>query len=138
MNSCTWTDAARRRICGVDLFAGCEHNDPQGCSSEHFRMHVIARPRLKQFMRRHADARDWLDSWWKIAKAARWTSLNDVKRTYASVDQYGRCLIFNVGGNNYRFIVTVKYERPAAMGVLYIKDFLTHAEYDEDRWKGAC
>lgn len=40
--------------------------------------------------------------------------------------------IFNVAGNKYRLIVAIRY----AYGFIYIRDFLTHAEYDKGRWKG--
>jgi mRNA interferase HigB len=39
--------------------------------------------------------------------------------------------VFNIGGNDYRLVVSIKYR----WGVVYIRDFLTHAEYDKDSWK---
>ena len=39
--------------------------------------------------------------------------------------------IFNIGGSRYRLIVRMvfPYRR------IYIKEFLTHSEYDKGRWK---
>lgn len=39
--------------------------------------------------------------------------------------------ILNIRGNNYRLIVGIDYETQ----MIYYKYFLTHAEYNKDRWK---
>src|SRR6266403_2025508 len=101
-------------------------------------MHVIARPLIREFCDRFADAREWLEEWWRTATKARWTSLIDVRATYASADQVGKCLVFNARGNKYRFIVRVSYRNEFSRGTLLVKEFLTHAEYNEDRWKRGC
>jgi mRNA-degrading endonuclease HigB of HigAB toxin-antitoxin module len=48
------------------------------------------------------------------------------------------CLVFNIRGNHYRLICRVSYANPWTSGTFYLKHFLTHAEYDEDRWKKDC
>jgi mRNA interferase HigB len=101
-------------------------------------MHIVARPKLEAFKKRHANARSWLDAWWKIATKAEWTSLDDVRRTYNSADQYERCLIFDALGNRYRLIAGVSYRAKGRKGTLYIRSFLTHAEYNKDSWKKDC
>ena len=40
-------------------------------------------------------------------------------------------VVFNIGGNKYRLIADVHYNR----GKVYIHRILTHAEYDLDLWK---
>lgn len=101
-------------------------------------MHVIARPLIRRFCERYADARDWLEEWWNMAGKARWSSLRDVRVTYAAADQVGNCLVFNVRGNKYRLIVRVSYRNQYSRGTLLVKQFLTHAEYDQHRWKEGC
>lgn len=100
-------------------------------------MHVLARPALAAFAARHPQAGEWLDSWWKIASGAAWTGLSDVRRVYPSVDQVGGCLVFNKG-NDFRLIVGVSYAGRHTRGTLFIKEFLTHAEYDRGKWKRRC
>ncbi len=39
--------------------------------------------------------------------------------------------VFNVCGNNYRLICAIHYDT----GKVFLLRFLTHAEYDKDRWK---
>jgi mRNA interferase HigB len=93
---------------------------------------------IRSFCERHADAREWLEEWWRIATKAKWTSLNDVRLIYASTDQVGKCLVFNARGNKYRLIARVSYRNEFSRGTLLVKEFLTHAEYNEDRWKRGC
>jgi putative transcriptional regulator len=56
-----------------------------------------------------------------------------VRQALASwVVEEGRVLaIFNIGGNKYRLIVRLVFRSQR----IYIKEFLTHAEYDKERWK---
>ena len=101
-------------------------------------MHVIARPAITKARHDYPDARKWLDAWWTVALKSRWEKLEDVRVDYPSVDQIGRCLVFNVCGPKYRFIVKVSYANQWSNGTLFVKHFLTHAEYDKDRWKKDC
>jgi mRNA interferase HigB len=54
-----------------------------------------------------------------------------MKNDYPSADLVGRFTVFNIGGNKYRLIVRIEYERQE----VYIRHLLTHAEYDTDKWK---
>ena len=101
-------------------------------------MNVISRPAIREAQRRHPDAADWLENWWQVAKTTQWESVGHVRATYASADQIGRCLVFNVHGNRYRLIVGVRYARGDRGGTLFIKHLLTHAEYNKGRWMGDC
>jgi mRNA interferase HigB len=40
--------------------------------------------------------------------------------------------VFNVAGNKYRLIVAIHYR----IQTVFIRDFLTHAEYSKQAWKG--
>jgi mRNA interferase HigB len=69
--------------------------------------------------------------WYKIARAARWTCLEDVRQHYPSADQVGNALVFDIRHNRYRLIATVRYSQQK----LYVKALLTHKEYDREDWK---
>ena len=101
-------------------------------------MNVIARPAIIGAIARHPDAESWLNAWWKQANRAEWRSLHDVRQVYPSADQVGRCLVFNACGNKYRLIVGVTYADEARGGTLFVKHFLSHAEYDKGFRKGDC
>jgi mRNA interferase HigB len=100
-------------------------------------MNVISRPTLRGFGLRHADAKEWLAAWLHVAERAAWTTLDDVRTVYPSADQVGSCLVFNKG-NDYRLIVRVSYSHERTRGTIFLKHFLTHAEYDKNRWKDCC
>lgn len=92
---------------------------------------VIARSVLIKKAEGHADAKNALNLWLKVAKTSAWQSLKDIRRTFPATDMVGPLAIFNVRGNNYRLIVRMVFERQR----IYIKEFLTHAEYDKEDWR---
>lgn len=101
-------------------------------------MNVISRPSVDKAIRRHRDAEDWLNAWWKVAKRQQWTSLQDVRQVYPRADQVGSCLVFDVLGNRERLIAGIRYATQSRGGTLFVKHFLSHAEYDKDTWKDDC
>lgn len=99
-------------------------------------MNVIKPSRIREYWIQSRRARPSLEDWLKKARAAQWGSLVDVRRTFPHADPVkvasGRkVVVFNIGGGNYRLITAIHYNR----GNLYVLRFLTHAEYDRDRWK---
>jgi mRNA interferase HigB len=73
-------------------------------------------------------ARSQYEAWLNIAARARWRNPQDVKLSHpkASILKSG-LVVFNIEGNDYRLIAAVQYEA----GVMAIRFFGTHAEYDE-------
>src|SRR5262249_43025564 len=93
---------------------------------------VVSYSHIKKFCRKHAGARKSLNGWYRATSRAIWRNLDDVKKTFSATDIFKCCTIFNIGGNNYRLIAIINYRTQ----VLYIREILTHAEYDKDKWKG--
>ena len=56
---------------------------------------------------------------------------DDLRATCASADQVGGLTVFNIGGNKYRLIAAIHYNRQK----VYIRSLLTHADYDRNTWK---
>ena len=100
-------------------------------------MNVISRQTLQDAAAAHPEGANWLAGWYAVAKRALWTSLHDVRADFQSADQVGRCLVFNAPQGR-RLIVRVVYADQHQNGTLFVKEYLTHAEYDKDRWKGSC
>lgn len=101
-------------------------------------MHIIARPAIASAQQRYPTARSWLDAWWRIASKSRWTSLADVRRVYRDADEVGQCLVFDACGNDFRLICRMTYANRWTDGTLLVKHFLTHNEYDKNRWCKDC
>jgi mRNA interferase HigB len=92
---------------------------------------VISKKKLEEFWTEHADAKDALYAWYNEAKRATWGNLAEVRQTYRSADAVERWTVFNIRGNHYRLITVIHYNRRT----IYIRDVLTHAEYDRGKWK---
>jgi len=98
-------------------------------------MHVISRKKLLEADREHGGIGKPLDAWYRVAKSATWTNLEDVRRVYPSADGVvvGERVytVFNISGNSYRLITEIYFEDQT----LLIRHILTHAEYDKEDWK---
>jgi mRNA interferase HigB len=94
-------------------------------------MHVITRSALVKFWTKHPDARGPLQDWFNIMEKQVFTDLVNLRETFASADQVGNLTVFNIGGNKYRLIAAIHYNRHK----VFIRNVLTHAEYDRNNWK---
>lgn len=94
-------------------------------------MHVITERRLRDFWTEYPDAEKPLRTWLKEAKHAEWEKFADVRANFPSADQVGKLTVFNIGGNKYRLIVVIHFNR----GKVYVRHVLSHKEYDLGAWK---
>lgn len=90
-------------------------------------MRIISRRKLKAFWETHREAEQPLKAWFAVADKAEWRNFADIKASFNSVDRVGERLVFNVGGNKFRLVAVVDFER---YGVL-IRFVGTHKEYDD-------
>jgi len=97
-------------------------------------MIVIGTAVIENYLANHAGhkgikaARSQFGAWLDIVTRAEWRNPEDVKASYpkASILKAGR-VVFNIKGNDYRLVARVQYQA----GVVAIRFFGTHAEYDE-------
>jgi mRNA interferase HigB len=94
-------------------------------------MHVISYRGLRKYTESHADCREALDNWYKVASKADWSNLLEVQLVFPKAEAVGNFTIFNIKGNKYRLIVSIDYEKQ----LIYIKNIFTHAEYDKEECK---
>jgi len=97
---------------------------------------VISLKPLREFWEQHADAETPLRQWYKLATNARWGNLQelraDLPRTDGVTNKQGETLtVFNIGGNKYRLIARIRYDYQ----LINVREILTHAEYDKEKWK---
>jgi mRNA interferase HigB len=95
-------------------------------------MYIITSRRLKEAWAKYPDSKRGLELWNKLAKVQTWDSFADLKASVPfAPDQVGNLVVFDIGGNKYRLIVYIDYEYKK----VFIRDFLTHTEYNKDNWK---
>lgn len=99
-------------------------------------MRIIKTTSLQRFWERHPDAMKPLKEWIRIVEDAAWESIQQVRLQYPHADavqtQNGNVVtVLNVKGGRYRLIVAIHYNTQT----VYIREFLTHAEYDKNDWK---
>ncbi len=97
-------------------------------------MHVISKKKLREFWERNPQAEEPLRAWFRVVDHAEWQNFGDLRDVYPSADKVGRCVVFDIGGNRFRLVVTIRFE----YGKVYIRHVMTHKEYDRDAWKGDC
>jgi mRNA interferase HigB len=94
-------------------------------------MHLISIRNLRVDTARYPDVKKQVNDWYTTVSKANWKNLEDVRQIYRDAEAVGNFTVFNIKGNDYRLIVGIDYENQT----VYYKYFLTHAEYDKDRWK---
>jgi mRNA interferase HigB len=99
-------------------------------------VHVVSFKRLREFFEAHRDAERPLRRWFLIVSKGNWPSIADVRRGFPHADavvvKSGRALtVFNIGGNKYRLIAAIHYDRQR----LYALRVMTHREYNKNTWK---
>lgn len=94
-------------------------------------VHVITRKRLRDFAARHREAAEPLAIWHSIMTRTDFGSFAEIKRVFGSVDKVGKFTVFDIGGNKFRLIAAIHFNRKK----VYIRHVLTQAEYDQDKWK---
>ena len=93
-------------------------------------MHVIAKPSLVEFWTKHPDSESSLKSWYRIMENEIFTDFASLRATFAAADRVDGFTVFNIGGNKYRLIAAIHYNRRK----VYIRGVYTHAEYDRGTW----
>ena len=74
--------------------------------------------------------------WYKAALHASWKSIIDVRVQFPHADavtvKSGAVVtLFNIGGNKYRLITRIEYQRHK----VYVKRVVRHSEYSRGAWK---
>ncbi len=97
-------------------------------------MRIISKKKLRDYWTIHPVAEEVLDDWFRKLKRISSKNLAELKQMFPSADIFGCCVVFNVGGNNYRVITHVNFRR----NEVFIRFVLSHAEYNKERRKTDC
>lgn len=94
-------------------------------------MHVISRKALREFWEQHPDSENGLVRWFAIMDRHDFPDFKALHATFPSADLVGSFVVFNIGGNKYRLIAAIHFNRQK----VYVRHVLTHADYDRGGWK---
>lgn len=94
-------------------------------------MKIISNSALRAFAADHPQAEAPLQGWRRVIEKNRFSNWAELKATFNSVDSVGDLVVFDIGGNKYRLIASIRFEKQ----ILYIKAVLTHQDYDRGTWK---
>ncbi|WP_426671056.1 type II toxin-antitoxin system HigB family toxin [Mucilaginibacter sp. McL0603] len=90
-------------------------------------MVIISYGTIRDFFEVHADAKDALNNWYRLASKADWANYHEIKEMFNSVDAIGNDrFVFNIRGNTYRLVVMIFFD----IRTIYIRFVGTHADYD--------
>jgi len=90
---------------------------------------VISNKALTRFASVHGDADAPLQAWRKLMEAGTYASYAALKSAFNATDKVGDFYVFDIGGNKYRVIASVHFNRQ----MLFVRHVFTHKEYD--KWK---
>ncbi len=94
-------------------------------------MHILSKRALVTFWEKHPKSEAPLERWYKVVSKTDFRTFGELRKAFPSVDKVGDLFVFNIGGNNYRLIAAIHFNR----GKVLIQHVLTHREYDEEGWK---
>lgn len=97
-------------------------------------MRIISKRALREFWKGDANAKPVLEDWYRSVKNADWKTFADIRETFRHADVFRDCVIFDVGGNKYRLIAKVRYQRKK----VFIRFVMNHSDYEKDNGKSDC
>src|SRR3954468_21147827 len=101
-------------------------------------MRIISKSRLRAFWQRaeSRDAEGPLRAWHRHVnhKTVAWRTWSDIRATFTTASHVGNCIVFNIGGNNYRRVTRVLFRSQK----VFILKAMTHFEYSQNKWQDEC
>jgi mRNA interferase HigB len=88
---------------------------------------IIAKRTLRDFWKRHPQAKGPLEAWHQEVARADWASPSAVKLHFRTASVlHGNRVVFNMAGNHYRVVAKINYP----YRIVYVRFVGTHKEYD--------
>lgn len=92
-------------------------------------MNALTLSALLAFWARYPEAEAPLRAWYRHIRSHEYSSFAEVKADFNSADWVSGFIVFDIGGNKYRLIVSPNFEGKR----FYIEAVLTHRQYDDWR-----
>jgi mRNA interferase HigB len=94
-------------------------------------MHVVSKSKLATFWASHPDSKAPLSGWLRLARKHVFLNFAELKTIFGSVDQVGRLSVFDIGGNKYRLIAAIHFNRQK----IFVRAIMRHTDYDKGKWR---
>ena len=94
-------------------------------------MKIISNSALRAFAAEHPQAEVPLQGWRRVIEKNRFANWAELKAAFNTVDKVGELVVFDIGGNKYRLIAYLRFEKQ----IVYIKAVSPHRDYDKGAWK---
>ena len=94
-------------------------------------MRVISYKRIREAQLAWPHTATALQSWYDKITHNALENFAQMKSIFPAVDFVGKLHVFDIGGNKIRLIAGVSYSTQQ----VFIKQVLSHAQYDKDKWK---
>ena len=90
-------------------------------------MRIISKRKIREYVRNHDQAELPLLEWYLKMQEVKVIDIYSLREKFNSVDAVYGYTVFNIGGNNYRLITAIHYNKQ----ICYIRTIWTHAEYSK-------
>ncbi len=94
-------------------------------------MHIITQKRIWEAKKEFPNCANALDGWYRVIRKNKFGNFSELKKTFNSVDKINDLYVFDIGGNKLRLIANIHFFRQK----LYVRNVLTHKEYEKGNWK---
>ncbi|MBI3373534.1 MAG: type II toxin-antitoxin system HigB family toxin [Betaproteobacteria bacterium] len=94
-------------------------------------MRLISNKALREFASLYPDANAPLQAFRVRVEKGVYRNFAELKATFRGVDKVGERYVFNIGGNKYRVVAFVQFDKRR----VFVKAVLTHSDYDKGAWK---
>jgi mRNA interferase HigB len=96
-------------------------------------VHIVTRRHLSEAIAEHPDAESEIKAWVRVVENVRWHNFAEVRSMFKDADYIDGYVVFNISRNRFRLIAVIHYAKTTDQlqteGHIYIRSFLTHAEY---------
>jgi mRNA interferase HigB len=94
-------------------------------------MDVIGKEILASAKTKHTAAKRPIETWLQLMEGCLAAHPQELKNTFGSIDVVSPQTVFDIGGNKWRLIAEIDYQ----LQTVVVTHFLTHKEYDTNKWK---
>ncbi len=93
-------------------------------------MHVISKRPFNVASKKYPNQRQALDDLYRVLRKGNFNSPDEMRKIFPSLDNFkyrDKWWIIDIGGNHLRVIAFIQFKHNR----MYVKNILTHAEYDK-------